>query len=215
MPITNTQVPGTQVPSHADQADLVGRLRLRRPGAFEELLDLYQQPIFRFVYRLLNDPSETADVTQEVFTKIFLKIGKFRGDCSLKTWIYRIALNEASNQRRWFGRHRRRETLLDAVDLSDSYRYLVSGSETPFDVTYRREQLALIERVLRKMDARLRCVVILRDIEGLSYGEIAHVLHLPLGTVKSRILRGRETLRCGMRRYTAVSLPEGAELQTE
>ena len=210
MPITNTQVRG-----HADQEDLVSRLRGRRPGAFEELLDLYQQPIFGFVYRLLNDPSETADVTQEVFTKIFLKIGKFRGDCSLKTWIYRIALNEASNQRRWFGRHRRREILLDAVPLSESYRYLVSGSETPFDVTCRREQLALVEQELRKMDAGLRCIVILRDIEGLSYGEIAHVLHLPLGTVKSRILRGREALRYGMRRHTAVSLPGGAELQTE
>ena len=210
MPITNTQVRG-----HADQEDLVSRLRGHRPGAFEELLDLYQQPIFGFVYRLLNDPSETADVTQEVFTKIFLKIGKFRGDCSLKTWIYRIALNEASNQRRWFGRHRRREILLDAVPLSESYRYLVSGSETPFDVTCRREQLALVEQELRKMDAGLRCIVILRDIEGLSYGEIAHVLHLPLGTVKSRILRGREALRYGMRRHTAVSLPGGAELQTE
>lgn len=215
MPITNTQVPATQVRGHADQEDLVSRLRGRRPGAFEELLDLYQQPIFGFVYRLLNDPSETADVTQEVFTKIFLKIGKFRGDCSLKTWIYRIALNEASNQRRWFGRHRRREILLDAVPLSESYRYLVSGSETPFDVTCRREQLALVEQELRKMDAGLRCIVILRDIEGLSYGEIAHVLHLPLGTVKSRILRGREALRYGMRRHTAVSLPGGAELQTE
>lgn len=215
MPITNTQVPATQVRGHADHEDLVSRLRGRRPGAFEELLDLYQQPIFGFVYRLLNDPSETADVTQEVFTKIFLKIGKFRGDCSLKTWIYRIALNEASNQRRWFGRHRRREILLDAVPLSESYRYLVSGSETPFDVTCRREQLALVEQELRKMDAGLRCIVILRDIEGLSYGEIAHVLHLPLGTVKSRILRGREALRYGMRRHTAVSLPGGAELQTE
>ncbi len=82
------------------ESDLLVRLQGRRPGAFEELLDLYQQPLYRLVFRLLEVPSEAADVTQEVFIKVFLKLGSFRGDCSLKTWLYRIAVREASNRRR-------------------------------------------------------------------------------------------------------------------
>ena len=103
-----SQVPTSNAVT-ADDRDLLQRLKNRRPGAFEEFLDRYQQPIHGFIYRLLDDPSEAPDVTQEVFIKVFLNIGDFRGDSSLKTWVYRIAVHEASNRRRWFARHRRRE----------------------------------------------------------------------------------------------------------
>ena len=197
---------------------LLYRLRNRRPGAFEELLDLYQQPIHGFVYRLLEDPSEAPDVTQEVFIKVFCKVGDFRGDSSLKTWLYRIAVHEASNRRRWFSRHRRRETnILDSDDENSGWlsQYLVDQSDSPFEATYRQEQRKLVEMTLRRMDERLRTVVILRDIEGLTYNEISETLQVSLGTIKSRILRGREILRARLQQQMAATAPTGAALQTE
>ena len=201
----------------AESDDLLDGLRARRPGAFEELLDLYQKPIYGFVYRLLDDPADAPDVTQEVFIKVFCKIGGFRGDCSLKSWLYRIAINEALNRRRWFRRHRRAEILMDAKgeDAGFGARGLADKRGSPFDITYRREQMALVEQTLRQMDERLRCAVILRDVEGHSYNDIAELLQLSLGTVKSRILRGREALKRGLQRHVPAELPEGATLQTE
>ena len=181
------------------------------------MLDLYQKPIYGFVFRLLDDPSEAPDVTQEVFIKVFCKIGGFRGECSLKSWLYRIAINEASNRRRWFRRHRRQETSVDSFghDTAFATNGFADHSDSPFDVTYRREQLALVEEGLRRMDERQRCVVILRDIEGHSYNEIAEMLQVSLGTVKSRILRGREALKRALQRHVPDELPQGAALQTE
>ena len=204
--------------NNSGDGDLLYRLQNRRPGAFEELLDLYQQPIHGFVYRLLDDPSEAPDVTQEVFIKVFCKVGDFRGDSSLKTWLYRIAVHEASNRRRWFSRHRRRETAILGSDDENSgwlSRYLVDQSDSPFEATYRQEQRKLVETTLRRMDERLRTVVILRDIEGLTYNEISRTLKISLGTVKSRILRGREILRARLRQQVAGTAPTGAALQTE
>jgi len=199
------------------EADLLVRLQSRRPGAFEELLDLYQQPLYRFVFRLLEDPSEAADVAQEVFIKVFLKVGGFRGDCSLKTWLYRIAVREASNRRRWFRRHRRPETSFDPAEGAEGKEaaVFVDRSDTPFDVTYRHEQMALIESALRTMDRRLRLAVILRDIEELSYNEIAEVMQVSLGTVKSRILRGRDALRAALQEQMPAEAPEAAVLRAE
>ena len=204
--------------NNSGDGDLLYRLQNRRPGAFEELLDLYQQPIHGFVYRLLEDPSEAPDVTQEVFIKVFCKVGDFRGDSSLKTWLYRIAVHEASNRRRWFSRHRRRETAILGSDDENSgwlSRYLVDQSDSPFEATYRQEQRKLVETTLRRMDERLRTVVILRDIEGLTYNEISRTLKISLGTVKSRILRGREILRARLQQQVAATAPTGAALQTE
>ncbi len=199
------------------EADLLARLQARRSGAFEELLDLYQQPLYRFIFRLLEDPSETADVTQDVFIKVFLKVDGFRGDCSLKTWLYRIAVREASNRRRWFRRHRRPETCFDPAEDADGSEpgIFVDRSETPFDVTYRHEQMVLIENALRAMDKRLRLAVILRDIEELSYNEIADVMQVSLGTVKSRILRGREALRAALQQQIPAEAPEAVALRAE
>ncbi|MDA1315542.1 MAG: sigma-70 family RNA polymerase sigma factor, partial [Acidobacteria bacterium] len=133
-----------------DDGDLLYRLQHRHPGAFEEFLDLYQQPIHRFIYRLLDDPTEAPDVAQEVFIKVFLKIGDFRGDSSLKTWVYRIAVHEASNRRRWFARHRKCETCTLQDDDSEIRlgRYLEDDADSPFDATYRQEQRDLVEESL-------------------------------------------------------------------
>ncbi len=176
---------------------LVERLRQGEEEAYEILIERFQQPVYNLVVRLLNDPAEACDVVQEVFLKVFRKIGSFRGDSSLKTWIYRIAVNEAYNQQRWFSRHRRPEVDLESGPESHrqlSYRIADRGP-TPFDYAVEQEQQALIEQALARMNPSFRAAVILRDIEELSYEEIAEILQVALGTVKSRILRGREALR--------------------
>jgi RNA polymerase sigma-70 factor (ECF subfamily) len=144
----------------------------------------------------MNDPSDASDIVQEVFLKVFKNIGSFRGNSSLKTWIYRIAVNEAYNHRRWFSRHQRREVALGPEEGVRTYAdSLADPSRTPFDQAADHETFALVEAALDKLNPKFRAVVVLRDIEDLSYEEIATVLNVSIGTVKSRILRGREALR--------------------
>lgn len=165
--------------------------------AYEALLDRFQQPVYSLIYRLVDDPSDAADVVQEVFLKVFRSIGQFKGNSSLKTWIYRIAYNEAWNHRRWFTRHRKQEVGLDREsDESISYQeVLEDNSRSAFDLVADGETHELIEAALAELNPVFRGAVILRDIEELSYEEIAEVLGVSLGTVKSRILRGRDALR--------------------
>lgn len=196
---------------------LVRGLKCGSQQSFDQLLERYQNPIYCFVYRLLDDPSEAPDVTQEVFLKVFRKIGNFREDSSLKTWIYRIAVHEASNRRRWFFRHRRLE-IADGIHANGGKRgweLMIDPGETPFDSIERREVRMALEAALRELDERLRQAVILRDIENLRYDEIAEMLELSLGTVKSRILRGREALKKRLQHRLPALAPKGWSLQME
>lgn len=176
---------------------LVEGLRTGREQAYEELVTRFEQPVYSLVFRLLNDPSEAADVVQEVFLKIFRKVDGFRGDCSLKTWVYRIAVHEAYNQRRWFQRHRKQETALEAGDESavNFMDVLPDPGRSPFEVALDHETREQIELALTRVKPLFRAAVVLRDIEEMSYEEIASVLDVNLGTVKSRILRGRDALK--------------------
>jgi RNA polymerase sigma-70 factor, ECF subfamily len=187
----------TQATPAPMDAILVEGLKSCDEEAYETLIARFQQPIYNLCYRLINDPADAADVVQEVFLKVFRSIDNFRGQSTLKTWIYRIAVNEAYNQRRWFSRHRRREVGLDDEDQA-SRPWLDSISDPardPYELALNEERHQLIESSLREINADFRTVVILRDLEDLSYEEIADVLQISLGTVKSRILRGRESLR--------------------
>ncbi|HVX65525.1 MAG TPA: sigma-70 family RNA polymerase sigma factor [Bryobacteraceae bacterium] len=180
-----------------DDGWLVQGLRDGSEAAYEALTAEYQQPVYNLISRLLNDPSDTCDVVQEVFIKVFRKIGAFRGESSLKTWIYRIAVNEAYNYKRWFSRHRKQEVGLENDD-EGSFNYsqrLSDPARSPFDSVSDVEQHALVESALARLNPSFRTAVVLRDIEELSYEEIAEVLQVALGTVKSRILRGRDALR--------------------
>ena len=165
--------------------------------AYEKLLSRYQQAVYNLAYRLLNDQSDAADAVQEVFLKVFRNIGHFRGQSSLKTWIYRIAINEAHNQRRWFFRHRHREVGLEDEndDQKTKAEVIPDSGRSPFDYVFDQERQVLIEDALTRINPSFREAVVLRDIADLSYEEIAEVLQVSLGTVKSRILRGREALR--------------------
>jgi RNA polymerase sigma-70 factor (ECF subfamily) len=148
------------------------------------------------VQRLIDDHNEASDVTQEVFLKIFRSVNQFRGESSLKTWIYRIAVNEAYNRRRWFGRHRKPETELEAQEPGRGHLdHLHDRSRSPYDLVLNKEWKSAIEKALAGLNPAFRSAVVLRDLEDLSYEEIADVLDISLGTVKSRILRGRESLR--------------------
>jgi RNA polymerase sigma-70 factor, ECF subfamily len=176
---------------------LVASLREGCERGYEELISRFQQPVYTLALRLLNDQSEACDVVQEVFLKVFRNIGTFRSQSSLKTWIYRITVNEAHNARRWFFRHRRREVELDTdPDESRNWKETIAdGGRSPFDAAFDREQHVMIEAALEKINPIFREAVVLRDITDLSYEEIAEILGVSLGTVKSRILRGREALR--------------------
>lgn len=176
---------------------LVESLREGSERAYEELLERFQQPAYALAFRLLNDQADASDVVQEVFLKVFRNIGSFRGQSTLKTWVYRITVNEAHNARRWFFRHRRAEVELD-TDPEENRNWketIADGSRSPFDVTYDREQHVMIETALERINPIFREAVVLRDITDSSYEEIAEILGVSLGTVKSRILRGREALR--------------------
>jgi RNA polymerase sigma-70 factor (ECF subfamily) len=184
-------------PGWPDEWCLVEGLRNGDEEAYATLLDRFQQPVYSLLRRLLDDPNETSDVTQDVFLKVFRNVGSFRGQSSLKTWIYRIAVNEAHNRRRWFGRHRRPEVELENSNGNGHgwLHHLSDHGRSPYDLALNRERQQAIEKALEELNPVFRSAVVLRDVEDLSYEEIADVLNVSLGTVKSRILRGREALR--------------------
>jgi RNA polymerase sigma-70 factor (ECF subfamily) len=181
----------------SDDLVLVCALRDGSERAYETLLLRFQQPVYNLALRLLNDPSDASDVVQEVFLKVFRNVGHFRGQSSLKTWIFRIAINEAHNQRRWFFRHRHREVGIEDEQEDSRSRAdtLADAAQSPYDYVLNQEQQSLVEEALSRINPTFRAAVVLRDIMDLSYEEVAEILQVSLGTVKSRILRGREALR--------------------
>jgi RNA polymerase sigma-70 factor (ECF subfamily) len=180
-----------------EDARLAQELRLGSEAAYELLVARFQQPVYNLVYRLMTDPGDSYDVVQEVFLKVFRNIGTFRSESSLKTWIYRIAVNEAHNYRRWFFRHRRQEVVLDDEhEGGKNFNETVPDrGRSPYDYALDGEKRVMIEDALACINPMFRAAVVLRDIEDLSYEEIADILDISLGTVKSRITRGREAMR--------------------
>lgn len=206
----NSSLTPEQEAALEDQA-LVSALQVGDEQAYERLIERFQVPVYNLAYRLLNDQSDASDVVQEVFLKVFRNVGKFRGGSSLRTWVYRIAVNESHNRRRWIFRHRHGETgLEEVVDESETReRALRDSSESPFDFTMNREAQILLEEGLENINPAYRAALVLREVEDLSYEEIAEILEVSIGTVKSRILRGRE----GLRRYLSDRLTPQPALQ--
>ena len=188
-----------------EDAALVAALKAGSEEAFGILIAQYSQPLYSLIARSLQDPADAADITQEVFIKVFRSIGSFHGDASLRTWLYRIALREASNQRRWWTRHKRQELTIDGPantaegeDSDDSISLsglLMDGSGSPYDHAAQAEMKFRVEEALRRLPEAFRNVVILREMEGFGYEEIAEILDVPAGTVKSRLTRGRAALK--------------------
>jgi len=187
--------------ARADEASIVVDLKAGSEEAYAWLIEHYHQPIFSLVYRILADPADAADTAQEVFLKVFRSMARFNGASSLKTWMYRIAIHEAANHRRWWCRHKARETSLEP-DESDSSEAgpglkatLVDTQVSPFEALRQQELRVRVEEELRHVPEPYRTTVILRDLEELSYEEIAEVMETTLGTVKSRLMRGRDALK--------------------
>jgi len=186
---------------HVDPCEkaLVRGLCEGREASYEELITRFEHPVYNLVARLTNDPEDIADVVQEVFLKIFRSVGSFRGDCSLKTWVYRIAVNEARNHLRWFLRHRRKEVGIDppahGEDEPRDAVWMADKGPSPLEAAVDQEMHEMVEKALAHVNPTYRAALVLREVEGLSYEEIAQILETSLGTVKSRIVRGREELR--------------------
>ncbi|WP_263372970.1 sigma-70 family RNA polymerase sigma factor [Granulicella aggregans] len=185
-----------------EEASLVADLKAGSEEAFAQLIAQYHQPIYSLVVRSLNDPSDAPDITQEVFIKVFRSVRSFNGDASLRTWLYRIALHEASNQRRWWSRHKRQEVTIDVPaeteESGETFSLastLADQGDSPFDHASQNETRIKVEAALRQLPEVFRTVVVLREIEGFSYEEIAEILDTNLGTIKSRLTRGRSALR--------------------
>jgi RNA polymerase sigma-70 factor (ECF subfamily) len=182
------------------QERLLTGLRNGEDEAYEQLISLYERPVYNLVYRLVANPADASDVVQEVFLKVFRNVSSFRSQSSLKTWIYRIAVNEAHNHRRWFERKCGQEIGLEE-EVSDGIHFhqvLEDRSTSPFDSVAHLEAESIVEEALASLKPAFRSAVVLRDIEELSYEEISEILQTNLGTVKSRILRGREALRAAL-----------------
>jgi len=205
-----------------EEADIVAELKAGSEEAFSWLIATYHQPIYSVIARTLQNPADAADVTQDVFIKVFRGISGFHGESSLRTWMYRIALHEASNQRRWWSRHCRKEVTIEAetghsaegqpLCIKDT---LIDENESPFDMAAHEEIRARVEAELREISEPFRTVLILRDIEGLAYEEIAEILKLNLGTVKSRLMRGRAQIKARLAPFAeaAAKRPAGAARQ--
>jgi len=183
-----------------NETQFIDRLKKGDASAFETLVEERSGEIYGLLYRLTENTEEARDLTQETFLRAFQNIEHFRGEADLRTWIYRIAINQARNRWRWWRRRRRDVTVSLDFASDQRNRPLVATlrserGDTPEQDTLAHER----ERVLRKALIGLRRVyreaVILRDIEGLTYEEVAAALQISVGTVKSRLARGRRELR--------------------
>ena len=187
------------VPSAEEQ--FLERLRAGEAAAFNRLVEERHGDIYALLYRLTEDPEEARDLTQETFLQAFRHLASFRGDADLRTWLYRIAVNQARNRWRWWKRRRRDRTVSLDAPVSDEIDAPLSaglasdeGLDPERQALARERELAL-HAALKSLSRPYREVIVLRDIEGLSYEEVANTLDLNVGTVKSRLSRGRNELR--------------------
>jgi len=186
----------------SEEAALIAELQAGSEEAFAWLIAHYHQPIYSLLARMSYDRADAADLTQEVFVKVFRGVARFHGESSLRTWIYRIALHEASNQRRWWMRHKQQEIPIEQemtegcsgipIKLKEM---LVDPGESPVEMAMHAQNRARVEAALNQVPEPFRTTLILRDIEGFVYEEVAEIQSVNLGTVKSRLVRGRALLR--------------------
>jgi RNA polymerase sigma-70 factor (ECF subfamily) len=180
-------------------SDFVDRLRNGDSEAFDTLITRYSGDIYSLLYRMTEDTEEARDLTQETFLSALKAIKSFRGDAELKTWLFRIALNHSRNRFRWWKRRKRNETVsLDkpvgegTATVSDT---IADDGDSPEQVVLRLERRDRLMTALAALPEIFRETIVLCDIEGLGYEETARSLNINLGTVKSRLARGRELLR--------------------
>ena len=191
----------TEVEVRSTAADqFLERLKRGEVAAFEQLVAEHTSDVYALLYRLTSDAEEARDLTQETFLRAFQSISRFRGDANLKTWIYRIAVNQARNRWRWWRRRKRDVTVsLDATDDRHAQPLAATlrndDAIDPEQETLAKEREGQLREALLGLRRSYREAVILRDVEGFSYEEVADTLQISIGTVKSRISRGRLEMR--------------------
>jgi RNA polymerase sigma-70 factor (ECF subfamily) len=206
----------------SDEAALIAELRAGSEEAYAWLIACYHQPIYSLLARTVQDREAAADLAQEVFVKVFRGVGGFHGESSLRTWIYRIALHEATNQRRWWMRHKQQEIPIEQERSEGEYgtplrleEMLVDPADSPFESAVQAENRARVEAALSQVPEPFRTTLILREIEGFVYEEVAEMQGVSLGTVKSRLVRGRaclKTILTAPQRQESCSAQNGFEM---
>ncbi len=181
------------------EASLVQRCAAGEETACAELVAEHQRMVVQLAVNLLGDREEALDLSQEVFLRVFRTIGRFRGQSSLRTWIYRIAINQARNRHRfWRRRHRADQVSLDQ-HVAAHGEFVSAGEARPDRMLAQKELAARLQSALDHLPFDQRIAIVLREIDGLSYDEIAYSLGVAVGTVKSRLTRARHALRQELR----------------
>ncbi len=184
-------------PQAAEEAALVAELQAGSEEAFNYVLGVYKNPIYSLIAHILGNDADAADVLQNVFVKVFRGIAQFHGNSTLKTWLYRIAVREALNYRRgWFRRHVHEPFSLDEESTEPVAALAAKpDGDSPYETLELAERQRLVKGALAALPLPYRAVLVLREIDEMAYDEIAEVLGIAEGTVKSRLMRGRELLR--------------------
>lgn len=194
--------PDAERPPASDQ-ELIGLCRAGDEKAFDDLVLRHQQRAFNVAFQVLRDREDAAEVAQDAFVRIYRNIGEFRGECEFTTWLHQIVLNLARNKHRWWKRRGRdmNVSLDTPVEMADGAVPLqvAATTDTPDVETVKAEFVAMLGRRMDELPRKLREVLVLRNVENMSYDQIALALGCSVGTVKSRIARGREALRQSMK----------------
>ena len=179
----------SMVSDSSSDADCVRRIQHGHADAFEVLVRRHEKTIFNLVYRMLGDYDDAAEVSQEVFLSAYRAIGQFRGDANFSTWLYRIALNHATTRRR--STHSRQQRTMQIEDME----ILRDAQPGPAEMLERKELQERVQLALNKLAPEDATVILLRDLQDVPYDEVARVLEIPVGTVKSRLHRARQALK--------------------
>jgi RNA polymerase sigma-70 factor (ECF subfamily) len=176
-------------------AECVRRLQLGDTDAFEILVRRHEKTIFNLVYRMLGDYDEAAETSQEVFLSAFRAIDRFRGDANFSTWLFRIALNHTSTRRRSINRSQQRRV---AIEDAEPVRDPQPG---PAEAMEKKEMRERVQSALNSLEPDDATVILLRDMQDVPYDEVARLLDIPVGTVKSRLHRARQALKAQLASY--------------
>jgi len=194
---------GLDAEKPASDRELLGRCRGGDETAFDELVLRHQQRALNVAFQVLRDREDAMEVAQDAFVRVYRSVSNFRGECEFTTWLHQIVMNLARNKHRWWKRRGRHASVsLDTpVELADGEApmQMADHGDAPDVETVKAEFVNLLSRKMGELPQKLREVLVLRNVEGLSYEQIAAVLDCSIGTVKSRIARGREALRESMR----------------
>jgi len=176
-------------------AECVRKLQRGETDAFETLIRRHQKTIFNLVYRMLGDYDEAAEISQEVFLSAYRAIGNFRGDANFSTWLYRIALNQATTRRKSLNTRQQRSVPIENTEpASDPH-------PGPAESMEKKEIRQRVQQALNRLDPDDAAVILLRDLQDVPYEEVARVLEIPIGTVKSRLHRARLALKSELASY--------------